>query len=84
MTGKAFINFAQEYLHLLCLELHLHEPSALAHDQSSPSNVRSGLFVLSPAAESPRLRCDVEEQKSDLLRLEHMNTKLLAFAVIMN
>lgn len=35
MTGQDFINFAEEYLHLVCLEFHLNEPSALAHDQSS-------------------------------------------------
>lgn len=84
MTGKDFINFAEAYLHLFCLELHLNEPSALPYDHSSPCNVKFGLFLLSPTAESPRLQCDVEEQKSDLLRLEHMNTKPLAFAVIMN
>lgn len=84
MTSKDFINFAEEYFHLLCLEFHLNEPSALAHEQSFPCNVSFGLFLLSTTAESPRLRCDVEEQKSDLLRLEHMNTKPLAFAIIMN
>lgn len=75
MTGKDFINFAEEYLHLICLEFHLNEPSALAHNQSSPCNVRLGLLLLGPTAENPRLQCDIEEQKPDLLRLEHMNTK---------
>lgn len=74
MTGKDFINFAEEYLHLLCLEFHLNEPSALAHNQSPPCNVRLGLFLLSTTAESSRLQHDAEEQKSDLLRFENTLT----------